>query len=74
MAVWSAISLDVYGYMNDSSSGGTLLDVFRGRSSASNSAQTAVTPTPAPAPALAPAPPLMPAPQMTNVPAQQQSG
>ena len=75
MVVWSAISLDVYGYMNDSSSGGTLLDVFRGRSSASNnSAQTTVTPTPAPAPALAPAPPLMPAPQMTNVPAQQQSG
>ena len=84
MVVWSAISLDVYGYMNDSSSGGTLLDVFRGRSSASNSAQTTGTPTPAPAPALAPAPApalapapapaLAPAPQMTNVPAQRQIG
>ena len=67
--VWSATGLDVYGGFNDSSPGGTLLDIFRGRSSASNSAQMTGTPTPAPAPALAPAPQMtnVPAPQMTNV-------
>ncbi len=62
--VWSAASLNVYGYTNNSSSGGTLLDVFRGRGSSSNPSPTVSAPMPTNA---GYEPPAVPTPQLTNV-------
>ena len=60
--VWCSIGLVVYGYTNDSNTGGTLLDIFRGRSASPN-------PTPAyNAPPQGSVPMVMPAPQMGNSP------
>ena len=66
MTVWNAMGLEVYGAWNDSGSGGTLLDVFRGRGSSSNSAPKVETPMQSDANYGAYN---VPAPQMTNVPA-----
>ncbi|MBR0236542.1 MAG: hypothetical protein IJQ39_00480 [Thermoguttaceae bacterium] len=61
--VWSVITLDVYGWNNNSNSGGTLLDVFRGRSNTSES-----TPPPVAQPSNAGyGTPVVPAPKLTNV-------
>ena len=66
MTVWNAMGLEVYGAWNDSGSGGTLLDVFRGRGSSANSAPKVETPMQSDANYGAYN---VPAPQMTNVPA-----
>ena len=63
--VWSAACLNVYGYTNNNSnSGGTLLDVFRGRGSSSNPSPAVSAPVPTNADYEMPA---VPAPQLTNV-------
>lgn len=56
--------LNVYGGLNNSSSGGTLLDVFRGHGSSSDPAPAVSAPIPSGNQTM-----IMPAPQMTHVPA-----
>ena len=56
--------LNVYGGLNNSSSGGTLLDVFRGRGSSSDPAPAVSAPVPSGNQTM-----IMPAPQTTHVPA-----
>ncbi|MBQ3348796.1 MAG: hypothetical protein IJG38_00205 [Thermoguttaceae bacterium] len=63
-AVWSSMVLNVYGGLNNSSSGGTLLDVFRGHGSSSDPAPAVSAPIPSGNQTM-----IMPAPQMTHVPA-----